>query len=348
MWAAPIYFPLFYWKTRLSDAELVYCDDMVTALIGARIRKGGKKKVVAAAHGLDLILPIPWYQEKLRKSLGVIDKIITISRATANQLKERGADPEKVEIISPAADTVPERNPKDDVLYRRLEREIGIDLRHKRVLISIGRPVKRKGFDRFITEVFHHLPDDYVYIVAGPRLKTPPWIRIARPLLGKKLYRYLLLASGSYSMHDDLVRLSSHPRVFYFNGVSEELRDTIFTAADLFIMPNRTVEGDMEGFGLVALEAAIRGVPVVATGIEGITDAVIDGENGICVPEGDDAAMLKAIMGLTEDPGKLAALSRKARAFTAKSFDPEKTFGKYREVFDQLLMESDCEEKEPE
>ncbi len=336
-WAAPIYFPLFFYKAVRSKAELIYCDDAVTSLIGAKIRAASHKKLVAAAHGLDLILPIPAYQKRVRAALRSIDKVITISKATAALLKERGVDPERIEIVYPAAESAPIKIAKDEALYCRLKTETGIDLRQKKVLISIGRPVKRKGFDRFITEVFPHLPEDYVYIVAGPRLKTPSWIKAARPFLGGNLYHNLLLASGSFTMHEDLLRLSRHPRVFYLNGVSEKMRDMIYAAADLFIMPNRTVEGDMEGFGLVSLEAAIRGVPVVATGIEGITDAVIDGENGFCVPEGDNGAMLGIIMALLGDPLKLATLSRKAKEFTARRFAPEKAFAKYRRVFDELL-----------
>jgi glycosyltransferase involved in cell wall biosynthesis len=336
-WAAPLYFPLFLYKGIRSRARLIYCDDAVTSLIGAKIRRFSGKKVMAAAHGLDLILPIPAYQKRVRAALRTLDKVITISRATAERLKERGIDPGKIEIIFPAADTIPTKIKKDETLYDHLKTETGIDLRQKKVLISVGRPVKRKGFDRFISDVFPHLPEDYVYIIAGPRPKTPPWIKITGLILGRELYHNLLLASGSYTMHDDLVRLSRHPRVFYLNGVSENLRDLLYAAADLFIMPNRTIKGDMEGFGLVALEAAVRGVPVVATGIEGITDAVIDGENGFCVPEGDNGAMLGVIMALLGDPLNLAALSRKAMEFTARKFAPEKAFAAYRRIFDELL-----------
>jgi glycosyltransferase involved in cell wall biosynthesis len=346
-WGMPLSFPLFYYKSIRSDAPLVHCDDAFTCLIGSKIKTASDKKVVGAAHGLDLILPIPWYQQALSVALQKLDKITTISRATAEQVKKRGVDPSKIEIIPPAVEVQPRIIKKDDELYRHLEREIGIDLRQKKVLISIGRPVKRKGFDRFISAVFPHLPDDYVYIVAGPKLKSPIWLNTLKPILNERTYYGLLLASGSYGMHDDLVRLSSHPRVFYLNGVSLELRDRLYAAADLFIMPNRSVEGDMEGFGLVALEAAVRGVPVVATGIEGIVDAVIDGENGYCVPEGDNGAMLGIIMALAEDPLKLSALSQKAVEYTERRFSPERVFALYRKLFDGLLNDKDSQREKP-
>jgi len=64
----------------------------------------------------------------------------------------------------------------------------------------------------------------------------------------------------------------------------------IFSLADLFVMPNIRVEGDEEGFGLVALESSMRGTYVLASGIEGITDAIIDGQNGSLLPSGDSQA----------------------------------------------------------
>ncbi len=184
----------------------------------------------------------------------------------------------KLKLIPNAAENISATTIRNDDLYIRIEKIIGLNLRGKKVLLSLGRPLKRKGFDQFISNVFINLPDDYVYIVAGPKPKPPSWINPLRPIMGKKNTHLLMMASGGYTAHDDLVRLSQHPRVFYLNGVSEELRNDLFAVSDLFIMPNRTIEGDMEGFGIVALEAAIRGIPVIATGIEGITDAVIDGQ----------------------------------------------------------------------
>jgi phosphatidylinositol alpha-1,6-mannosyltransferase len=111
----------------------------------------------------------------------------------------------------------------------------------------------------------------------------------------------------------------------------------LLSAADLFIMPNRTVEGDMEGFGLVAIEAASRGLPVVATAIEGITDAITDGRNGYCVAEGDTKALLDIITGLMDDPSRLHELCQQAAEFTCAKFSQERVFGLYGEVFDKLL-----------
>ncbi len=336
-WGAPFYFPYFYYKSMRNGARLLHCDDAVTALVGAPIRRNSKKKVVATVHGLDVVLPIPWYQRRLQKAFAHLDKIVCVSEATAIQVRSRGLPDEKIEVIPNAAEDVKNHPRKSEDLYREIEKQAGIDLRGKRVLFSLGRPLKRKGFDYFIREVFPHLPENCVYIAAGPKPKSPRWIKTARPLLGKKYHDLLLIASGAHTVHDELKNLSQHPRVFYLNGVDEDMRELLFAASDLFIMPNRTVPGDMEGFGIVALEAAIRGIPVVATGIEGVIDAVINGRNGYCVPEGDVAAMVEIIKALLDDPERLSSLGLQAMEYTKTHFSSSIIHGRYEKIFNNLL-----------
>jgi phosphatidylinositol alpha-1,6-mannosyltransferase len=329
---------VFYFKAMRNGAGLVYCDDAVTSLVAPRIRRASGPKLVAAMHGLDVILPIDWYQKRLRAAIKSLDKIICLSRATAAEVKRRGGREDQVEIIPGAVDENPTGFARDDTLYDKINGMLGIDLRSKKVLISVGRCVKRKGFDGFVKRVFHRLSDEYVYIIVSPEPRTPMWIKTLRPFLGRKLHHNLLLASGAYTMHSDLKRLSrDHERLFYLNGVSEEMRDLLFSAGDLFIMPNRTVEGDMEGFGLVALEAASRGLPVVATAIEGISDAVIEGRNGFCVEENDWQKMTYIIETMTSDRRELEQFKIRAREFTLANYSREKVFGRYAQLFDNLM-----------
>ena len=340
-WGAPIAFPKFYRKSIKHSANVIHCDDAVTALLGTRIKNRSGKHVIVTVHGLDIILPIDWYQRRLQLALGQLDKIICLSKATARQAQLRGVEPHRIEIIPPSVETIKEKLQRNNDLYAMLEMELGIDLRHKRILLSMGRPVARKGFDFFAERVFPYLPEDYVYIIAGPKPATPSWINLMRPLIGSSLYRNLLLASGAITIHDRLVKLASHRRIIYVNGVSEGLRERLFAAADLFIMPNRSVAGDMEGFGLVALEASTRGIPVVATGIEGIPDAVIDGKNGFLVSEGDWAAMSGIIMALLNDPLHLEEIGLRAAEFTQKTFAPEIILGKYKKLYQALIGNAD-------
>lgn len=339
-WGVPLYYPLFYHKSARNGAALVHCDDAVTSILGSVIKKRTGKLVAGTVHGLDVILPIKRYQKIVSRALGRLDKVICVSRATARQVEKRGVSPEKIEIIPNAAEKIDGPVAKDFAILEKIKNTTGIDLKGKKVLFSLGRPVRRKGFDYFIREIFYNLPDEFVYIVAGPPQKSPLWLKTTSPFINKETRRLLLIASGCDSVSDELEKLASHPGVHYLKTVSEDLRELLFAAADLFIMPNRTVPGDMEGFGIVALEAAVRGVPVVATGIEGITDAVVHGRNGFCVDESDDAGMIETILKLAGDPDKLEEIGSKARIFTQDKFAPEKIYSRYENVFDGLLRRS--------
>jgi D-inositol-3-phosphate glycosyltransferase len=76
----------------------------------------------------------------------------------------------------------------------------------------------------------------------------------------------------------------------------------------------------MEGFGLAAVEAATRGTLVIASAIEGIRDAVIDGVTGIAVEAGNPASFTEAIARLMRDRDLLQSLSLKYQAEAAKRF----------------------------
>jgi phosphatidylinositol alpha-1,6-mannosyltransferase len=71
-----------------------------------------------------------------------------------------------------------------------------------------------------------------------------------------------------------------------------------YNTADLLVMPNIPVPGDAEGFGLVALEAASAGLPVVASDLEGIPDAVVQNDTGILVPPGNASAWVSTLTNL--------------------------------------------------
>jgi glycosyltransferase involved in cell wall biosynthesis len=336
-WWAPLYLPYFNHKSVRNGSKIIFCDDAVTSLAGARIRDKSDKKVVAMAHGLDVILPIEWYQGRLRRALQRLDKVICVSRATAEQVKRRGVEESRIVIIAGPVEIVRNRIQKNEDLYFKIEHETGMELRSKKLLLSLGRPVTRKGFDYFAERILPHLPDDHVYLIAGPKPASRVWLQAVSPFLGEKLYNNLLLASGAHTVHEKLLKLSRDSRVFYLNGIDDSLRDLLFAASDLFIMPNRTVEGDMEGFGLVALEASVRGVPVIATGIEGIVDAVIDGKNGFCFAEGDDAGMIEAIKGLTADSARLREFGSRAKEYVEDAFSSKTVVDKYKDLFDELL-----------
>jgi glycosyltransferase involved in cell wall biosynthesis len=76
---------------------------------------------------------------------------------------------------------------------------------------------------------------------------------------------------------------------------------------------------------------------VVASGLEGVTDAVIHGQNGYCVQEGDGRGMAEIIKALLGDREKYESAGRRASEYTRLHFSSSAVHGKYEKVFRELL-----------
>ena len=118
--------------------------------------------------------------------------------------------------------------------------------------------------------------------------------------------------------------------------VSREDRELLLRGADLFVQPNIHVYGDMEGFGLVNVEAAVRDLPVLAADIEGIPDAVVDGETGWLVTSQDAPRWRLRLDRLLERPRRAARAGRRRSGPTARDlYSPER----FRDALQELLAQ---------
>ena len=98
--------------------------------------------------------------------------------------------------------------------------------------------------------------------------------------------------------------------------LSDEQVANLYRGADLFVMPNIAVEGDIEGFGVVLLEAGLNGMTSIAARLEGIEDAVTHGANGFLVESRDAQGFAAEIVRLDRDRDRLFALGQAASQFT--------------------------------
>ncbi len=113
------------------------------------------------------------------------------------------------------------------------------------------------------------------------------------------------LIGGGYL--EALIRAQHHPGVTVHGFVPEAVKTSLLCRADLLLLP-----GTREGWGIVAMEAASYGVPVVAYDIPGLRDAVVDGVTGMVVPA-NPAALGSAAVSLLQDPDRWRQLSRAAQ-----------------------------------
>lgn len=106
--------------------------------------------------------------------------------------------------------------------------------------------------------------------------------------------------------------------------------------SDLFLISSIVdSKGRTEGFGAVILEAMAAGLPVVASAVGGITD-IVDGENGVLVPEKDPAAIAGAIEEVLSNPGRAEAYASRGFDFVSATYSDEAMAVKYKTFFDEL------------
>lgn len=105
---------------------------------------------------------------------------------------------------------------------------------------------------------------------------------------------------------------------------SDEERNAWYDLCDIFIMPARQIEGDVEGFGIVYLEAGLHGKPVIAGDSGGVRDAVVDNLNGLLVNPESGSEIAAAIVKLARDEALRKRLGEQGRERALKNFDWKK------------------------
>lgn len=110
----------------------------------------------------------------------------------------------------------------------------------------------------------------------------------------------------------------------------------LYCGSDIFVMPNVEVPGDIEGFGIVAIEGGVSGLAVVASRLQGIQEAVTPGKNGILLEWSDDQAFIDTILDLIENPEKRKSLGEKARRYVIEHYSWDRIARLYLKVFLEL------------
>lgn len=111
--------------------------------------------------------------------------------------------------------------------------------------------------------------------------------------------------------------------------------------AAMLVLPGvHTATGRVEGLGLVLLEAAATGVPVIGCGVGGIPEGVIDGRTGYLVPERDPDALALRIGELLDRPAMRHRMGAEGRAFVERCFDIERQTARLETLYDTLLPNS--------
>ncbi len=246
-------------------------------LLSASMKRAGVQKTVALTHGHEVwwakVFP---FNLALRRIGATVDSLTFLGEFTQQAISRalsRAAAAQMVKI-APGID-VDHFVPHDASLLRK-----ELKLENKRVIVSVGRLVHRKGQDHLIEslpEILKRVPDAHVLMVGqGPYLSHL-----------KKLVQELNLAD----------------HVSFIGRIQYAQLPQYICAADVFAMPSRSrfFGLEVEGLGIVYLEASACGLPVIAGSSGGAPDAVVDGVTGFVVDGQNNQEIAEAAIKLLND-----------------------------------------------
>ncbi|MCG5432704.1 glycosyltransferase family 4 protein [Mycobacterium sp. MYCO198283] len=264
------------------------------ALLAPRARRAGAARIVASTHGHEVgwsMLPVA--RRALRRIGDHTDVLTYVSRYTRNRFAAAFGPHAALEHLPPGVDT--DRFAPDAAA--RAELRARYRLGDRPLVVCISRLVPRKGQDmliRALPEIRRRVTGAALVIVGGG-----PYL----PTLRK-------LATGA--------GVADH--VVFTGGVPSEELPAHHAMADVFAMPCRTRGAglDVEGLGIVYLEASATGVPVVAGRSGGAPESVRDGVTGTVVDGRAVPAIAAAVSELLADPVRAAELGAAGRRWVSE------------------------------
>lgn len=325
--------------------KLIHLNDGLMGVACLWLQRYTSIPIVVTYHGLDITFPHSFFQNKLIPKLTNYSGAICVSESTRNLCIKRGFNEKLTFTVRNGIDNQLANIQPNENIKERLQNPFGIDISNKRIIVSTGRLVKRKGFSWFLRNVMPSLDKDIIFLMMGPLNNKPTFFEKIVQCLPEKTSGHLQLMLGHATDTKDIIKLvAMQESVYHLGKVSDDDLFQLLLLADLFVMPNIAVEGDTEGFGLVALEACIKGTYVLASGIEGITDAVINGENGCLLPSENAQAWTNKIHELLSDKHKLKMLSQQGKEYTRKHYSWDIMADGYKDVFDKLISTKQIKE----
>lgn len=305
------FLPIFAIYALLKSLILLHKNDVVIlgsgmlAINGWIIKFFTKKPVISVVHGLDINYNSSslgvWYEKLLifiyqslwtKIFIPKLDKLIAVGNETIRVGIRHGIHKDKFVFIPNGVDT--EKHFEKHSLTE-LEKITNRSLENKKILLTTGRLAKRKGVAWFIENVLPELDNNFIYIVAGD-------------------------GPDKKNILSAIEKSSQQERVLMLGYVSDELKNILWNTADLFIQANIAVPGDMEGFGISVIEAGSCELPVLASNLEGLKDAIKDNKNGFLVSSQDIEAFIEKINKLFADDSPRKIHGKKMREYVVENY----------------------------
>lgn len=296
---------------RTGGFDLVHAHwPLPHALMALAARGRRPIPLVSSFHGVELTLAgkrLPFLRPMLRYVIEKSDVVTANSRYTADLVRSVHDRPVVRIPFGASLDFPPARDPgpADDRNERAGERPGGAAPR----LLFVGRLVERKGV-RHLLEAMARLED------LGARLDV----------IGDGPLRRSLEARAR--------SLGLARRVRFRGFVDGDELVAAYADADVFVLPAvHDAKGDVEGLGVVLIEALTAGVPVIASDAGGIPDIVIHERTGLLVPPGDGEALARAVRRIVADPALGRSLTAGGRRHVEEEFSWDAVIDRLEAVY---------------
>lgn len=255
-------------------------------------------------HGLDATVQHPAYRALWYPTIRRMDKIIANSHTTAQLAINLGVMAQRLSIIHPGVH-IPSAPQSTAILHDFRQRH---GLGEACILLSVGRLTTRKGLREFVAHVLPKIiqqrPDVLLVVVGDAPVDA---------------LHATFQTRESIQAAADAVGVGAHLRFLGTITDTQELAAAYENAA-LHVFPVRTIPNDVEGFGMVAIEAATHGLATVAYATGGITDAVSEKVSGRLVPADDSAAFAQAVLETLQNPLNPDGIRQFAQRFAWPEF----------------------------
>lgn len=298
----------------LYKYDIVLLGDGMLSFLAWAIKIFSKKPVISVVHGLDInynsVSLGVWYEKLLiwiyqKIWIGIfmkkVDRFIAVGNETIRVGIKHGIPKEKFIFIPNGVDT--EKNLLNSA-RKDIENLIKRPVDQKKILLTSGRLARRKGVAWFIRNVMPKLGEEFLYVIAGD-------------------------GPDKKNIEDAVEESGIADRIITLGSVSDSDRNILFNTADLFVQPNIKISGDMEGFGISVIEAGACRLPVLAANIEGLKDAIKNGQNGFLAESGNARAFTEKIGDLFSKGNPREIFGENVRKFVVENYSWDNIAQKY-------------------
>jgi glycosyltransferase involved in cell wall biosynthesis len=309
-WQLPRFFAAMtaaVWR-NVGWADLIHAHWVEPAFL-AMAANWGRRPTVVSVHSLK-----PKASRAARFTLKRADRVLFNSRYTMSQAQEKGYFPCRGQVVYQGY---------DDHLFGHAPRGNGVRRRmgipdDATLIVALGRMIEVKG----------------LHVLA----------RAADAILANRPAAHLAFA-GDGPMRPEIEGLvaqsAARDRVHFTGALPRTEVADLLADADLFVNPGVIDSGGRaEGLGITTIEAMASGLPCVGSRAGGIGETILDGETGLLVPPGDEAALATAVGRLLDDPALRQRMGDAARRNARERFQWSVLAGEVARIYRDVIGET--------